>query len=155
MENDPRLVPLYLKVLWAAGMNGHDEVLQAMGCALGSALHAAASDDVTTLEDAELALRAMGDLTPRHFVVLRVLAKQSNAMQPSGNRDLGASTPEAVAKETGFSDDVTHQCLLNLAGAGLAQARSVYGGTAYPITNLGLAVIAAAKLSQADRPGTS
>ncbi len=39
-EAEPRAIPLYLKVLWAAGMNGHDDTLRAMGTVLGASARA-------------------------------------------------------------------------------------------------------------------
>src|SRR5579875_1652871 len=65
---EPRAIPLYLKVLWAAGTNGHDKTLKAMGAALGAAARATARADTAAFEDAELSLRAMSELTPRHFL---------------------------------------------------------------------------------------
>src|SRR3954447_61548 len=35
---DPRLVPLVTRLLYAAGMNGHDGTLRAMGAAFGDAV---------------------------------------------------------------------------------------------------------------------
>lgn len=72
IKADVRGIPLYLKVLWAAGMNGHDQTLRAMGAVFGSAAKATARGDDEAFEEAELALRAMSDLTPRHFKGVRL-----------------------------------------------------------------------------------
>jgi hypothetical protein len=64
IDRDPRAVPLYLTVLWAAGMNGHVETFRAMGAVLGQAAEASARQHDDTTGRAEMALRAMSDLTP-------------------------------------------------------------------------------------------
>jgi hypothetical protein len=138
---EPRAIPLYLKVLWAAGMNGHEETLRAMGVVLGAAARATAEGDDEGFEDAELALRAMEDLTPRHFRVLATLRRG----QVRGSGDMGEFMPEDVSQACGIGKDVAHQCLLNLAAAGLAVSTPVFNGTAYPPTALGHAVMEAAQ----------
>jgi hypothetical protein len=144
IKEDVRAIPLYLKVLWAAGMNGHDQTLRAMGAVLGSAAQATARGDDEAFEEAELALRAMSDLTPRHFRVLRVLNEAQVVTPEGGEPNYGQFTPDHVASEAGMREEVAHQCLINLAGAGLATTLNVLGGMAYPITDLGRAVIMAA-----------
>lgn len=140
IDRDPHAIPLYLKVLWAAGMNGHTETLIAMGVVLGRAARASDNDDDGEFDLAELALRAMENLVPRHFRVLAVLADG----EVGSNNSYSDFTPGHVAEKTSWPEDVAHQCLLNLAGAGLAYSLPVLGGTAYPITELGKAVIDAA-----------
>jgi hypothetical protein len=93
--------------------------------------------------DAELALRAMGDLTERHFRVLAVIAK-SEVVGAKGSENYRQFTAEYVATMTGMSEETAHQCLLNLAAAGLSVQRAVMGQPAYPITELGRAVVDAA-----------
>jgi hypothetical protein len=143
-EREPRAIPLYLKVLWAAGMNGHDQTLAAMGAVLGRAARATATGDDSGFETAELALRAMAELSPSHFRVLAVIAAAGPVVSEDGSTSFGACMPEAVAEAAGLNTETTNQCLLNLAAAGLAVSRSVYGGTAYPVSELGLAVLRAA-----------
>jgi hypothetical protein len=144
IAEDGRAVPLYLRVLWAAGMNGHDQTLRAMGAVLGSAAHATARGDDDAFEEAELALRAMSDLTPRHFRVLRVLSEGRVVKAEGAEPNYGQFAPDHVASEAGMRSEVAHQCLLNLAGAGLATTLNLINGIAYPITDLGRAVIMAA-----------
>jgi hypothetical protein len=145
-EREPRAIPLYLKVLWAAGMNGHDQTLKALGAVLGQAAKATQRGDEGAFEDAELALRAMAELGPRHFKVLEVL--QRGVVTSAGKDGSGVYTqftPKYVAQQAKLGEDVAHQCLINLAGAGLATTLSVLGGMAYPITDLGRAVLSAAE----------
>lgn len=51
IKEDVRAIPLYLKVLWAAGMNGHDQTLRAMGAVLGSVAQATARGNNEAFED--------------------------------------------------------------------------------------------------------
>ena len=133
-EQEPRAVPLYLEVLWAAGMNGHDETLPAMGTVLGSAAGATATGNEEEVERAELALRAMDDLTPQHF---RVLAAAGADLLTVGEDD-----PPGIP---GVAPDAVKQCLVNLVGAGLVGTQLVWAGTQYPLTDLGRAVVRAAE----------
>jgi hypothetical protein len=144
IKQDVRAIPIYLKVLWAAGMNGHDQTLRAMGAVLGSAAQATARGDDEAFEEAELALRAMSDLTPRHFRVLHVLDTAEVVTSEGRGLNYVSFMPNMVARAAGMREEVAHQCLINLAGAGLATTASVYDGMAYPITDLGRAVIMAA-----------
>jgi hypothetical protein len=148
IRTEPRAVPLYLKLLWAAGTNGHDQTLKAMGAALGEAARATARNDNDGFEDAELALRAMAELTPRHFRSLAALADSQVVVGADGLENYTQFVPSVVVDGTGLRLDVANQCLLNLAGAGLVTSVSVWDGTAYPVTELGRAVIRAANLVQ-------
>jgi predicted transcriptional regulator len=132
-----------LKILWAAGTNGHDQTLSGMGAVLGRAARATQRDDAEAFADAELALRAMADLTERHFRVLAVIAK-SEVLGTARSENYSQFTPKHVAAQTGMGEEIAHQCLLNLAAAGLTVQQQVMGGTAYPITELGRAVLDAA-----------
>ena len=147
-EEEPRAIPLYVKVLWAAGMNGHDETLRAMGTVLGAAARATAAGQDDGFEHAELALRAMDELTPRHFRVLGAVAAGEITETEGGEANLASSMPDDVAARTGMPSEVVQQCLINLAGAGLVGTQSVYGGTAYPVTGLGRAVVHASEAAR-------
>lgn len=57
---NPQFVPLATRLLYAAGLNGHDETLRAMGTALGEALL-----NPNRLIDCELILTALADLPRR------------------------------------------------------------------------------------------
>lgn len=145
IDSDPRAVPLYMKVLWAAGMNGHDATLRAMGVVLGQAAKASRMEADDAFEDAELALHAMADLGPRHFKVLSALAEGSVLTTEEGQENYIQFVPPYVAEKTGLRLSVVHQCLVNLAGAGLADTVSVLEHMAYPVTELGRAVLHAAQ----------
>ncbi|WP_139175426.1 hypothetical protein [Nocardioides lianchengensis] len=145
VEAEPRAVPLYMKVLWAAGMNGHDATLRAMGAVLGEAANATARKDEEGFTRAELALQAMTDLGPLHFRVLAVLADSVVVTEQDGGDNLGQFVAEYVATKAAMSEVVVEHCLLNLANSGLTKLTSVLGGNAYPLTDLGRAVLRAAE----------
>lgn len=141
----PRAVPLYLKILWAAGTNGHDKTLAAMGAVLGHAARATRRGGTDGFDDAELALRAMAELTDRHFRVLATIANNEVLKSADGQENFAQYRPGYVATQTGLREEVAHQCLINLAGAGLAVQLPLFGGgTGYPITDLGRAIVEAA-----------
>lgn len=146
LENDPRAVPLYMRILWVAAMNGHDDTLSAMGVAFGEAASASARGADDAFEDAELALRAMSELGPRHFRVLFTLSQSVVIVNDGDTHNYSQFMPDYVAERTGLRVQVTHQCLLNLAAAGLAYSVSVFDGTAYPITDLGQEVARAVRI---------
>lgn len=141
IESDPKAVPLYMKVLWAAGMNGHDQTLRAMGAVLGEAARASAQSRDEALERAELALQAMSGLGPLHFQVLSVLA--DSVVIPAKN--LTQFTPDYVSDKARMSESLASQCMLNLANSGLTELTSVMGGNAFPLTDLGHAVLRASR----------
>lgn len=145
VEAEPRAVPLYMKVLWAAGMNGHDATLRAMGAVLGEAANATARQDEEGFTRAELALQAMTDLGPLHFRVLAVLADSVVVTQQDGGDNLGQFVANYVATKAAMSEVVVEHCLLNLANSGLTTLTSVLGANAYPLTDLGRAVLRAAE----------
>jgi hypothetical protein len=146
VDTDPRAVPLYMKVLWAAGMNGHDATLRAMGAVLGQAAMASKAQDDESFEDAELALHAMADLGPRHFTVLSALGEGVVVLTEDGQEVFLQFVPTYIAEKTGLRQSVVAQCLVNLAGAGLADTLSVLEHMAYPITDLGRAVLEASQI---------
>lgn len=156
-ENDPTFAPLYLRVLWAAGMNGHDETLRAMGATLGEAVRAA--DDRDSIDDADQALLAMGTLGPRHFKVLRTLIDFPRLLQKSDIRRGDGDVARDVAHYSGLAEDRAIWCLEGLVGAGLVASRgSFLGAVNYTVTRLGAAVVhasdvvAAADTGDADQP---
>lgn len=146
IERDPRAIPLYLKVLWAAGMNGHDATLRAMGAVLGEAARATADGEDEAIVRAELALTAMSDLGPLHFKILAVLNESVVIPGGGGGGDnYSEFTPAFAATRAGLSEPLAAQCMLNLANAGLTELTSVLGANAFPLTELGRAVLRAAE----------
>ncbi|SDC47231.1 hypothetical protein SAMN05421872_102372 [Nocardioides lianchengensis] len=116
-----------------------------MGAVLGEAANATARKDEEGFTRAELALQAMTDLGPLHFRVLAVLADSVVVTEQDGGDNLGQFVAEYVATKAAMSEVVVEHCLLNLANSGLTKLTSVLGGNAYPLTDLGRAVLRAAE----------
>lgn len=146
-EQSPTLTPLYMRVLWAAGMNGHDKTLRAMGAVLGGAVRASDAGESESVEDVDQALMAMSGLTPRHFRALRFLC--SNPKKHSTGRVLAKGSSgwgaEKVAEAMGLTKERAAWCLSDLAGTGLVGTAN--GGVGaipfYWATDLGEAVVQA------------
>src|SRR5215203_6198735 len=68
ITEDPRLIPPVTRLLYAAGMNGHDRTLKAMGAALGRAVR-----EPDAMAECELILTAIADLTQDHARTLQLL----------------------------------------------------------------------------------
>jgi hypothetical protein len=145
IERDPRALPLYMKVLWSAGMNGYEQTLRAMGAVLGEAAKATVAGEDEAMERAELALQAMANLGPMHFKVLAALSKSVVVVGEHGGENLRQFTPDFVSEVAGMSESLAAQCSLNLANSGLTELTSVLGGNAFPLTDLGRAVLRAAE----------
>jgi hypothetical protein len=167
LAEHPETVPLLVQVLYAAGMNGHDETLRAMGASLGLAAHAAEHGQFDALSDIESALRAMRDFDARHFTVLRDLIEHPLGHDAAGVPEYEPLTVGHVAARTGIAERSVAVSALHLAGAGLVAevpaltidadesqgSPSVYvqefgSGRAYTPTDLGRAVLAAADISR-------
>lgn len=147
---EPAMLPLYLHVLWAAGMNGHDETLRAMGTALGDAARAHARNERDAFDTAEDVLRAMREFTPRHWAVLVHVAENSpDQGSPPEDERWQAVTARNIALGLELTEATATAALAALAAAGLTRtAVPTLVGTsplAYPITSLGLAVLHAAR----------
>lgn len=146
VSENPVLLPLYVRILWAAGMNGHDETLRAMGAVFAEAVKARVQSDEDRLEEADLALGALASLGPRHFRVLRALAEEPEDPQADPAFTRPVAPPRKVAERAGLAEESASQCLLNLAGTGLITEWPglVLGGTVYQMSDLGWAVLEAA-----------
>lgn len=76
ISEDPNLVPLLTRLLHAAGQNGHDRTLRAMGLAFGDAIR-----DRGRIDECEAILTSLADLGSTHVQVLELLA-QSPPIEP-------------------------------------------------------------------------
>jgi hypothetical protein len=140
IADNPRLVPLLTRVLFSAGMTGYDEVLDAIGAALGEAVR-----DPSKVDEAEVLLTAVADLRALHILVLRAVTHEPPTRQAEG------APPQqlrwmihTLAIETGLTADLTSLCVAGLLNAGLVLADAdVYGGPGYGISELGRTVLAA------------
>lgn len=160
---NPETVPLLVQVLYAAGMNGHDRTLRAMGAALGLAADATRRTDRHTLADIEGALRGMREFDDRHFAVLGYLAPLAVPRYDEHDvPDYDRLSTEAIASAVGLAETSATACCLALASAGLlhqAPAMTIrhsdrdtpdvyFHGehVAYVVTALGRALCEAARL---------
>ncbi len=171
----PNLVPLVSRVLWTAGMTGHDEILEILGGVLGSIL--LTPDDT---EEAELILAGITNLKRIHLQVLRKLGEQPMARVKTEHSyslveeyeaaltDEGAMpsrTPdaqgyvlqsaetwnaEALAFTTGLSLTRTQLALAGLMNAGFALSPPVLNGPGYLVSPAGTLVWEAIQRWQAE-----
>ena len=127
----PELVPLLTRLLHAAGMNGHDDVLEALGTAFGDAVK-----EPSKVGEAELILEVLEGLTADHIRVLRVLITA-----PQDARDRGWRASEIAGHEMSLNTALI--CVATLGARGLAQELQGFGGTPglYGITDTGLIVL--------------
>lgn len=140
----PQLVPIVTKVLFAAGMTGCDETLDALGAALGLA---AAEPDRT--DAVELVLVGLADLRSEHIQVLRVMQGGPRWLEPpEETADLQSAriissvqsetwNVEALAELSGLDIDTAYVAATGLCNAGFARAYNALGGMGYRMTALG------------------
>ena len=137
IADDPNLVPLLVKVLFSAGTNGFDDVLKAMGAALGAAVL-----DPNTVNDAEIVLAAISDLKKHHIHLLTAATQEPPLVQVEGEDPRRVHWMlETLATEAGMSDDMTGLCAAGLVNSGLLRTMSLYGGLGYEVTDLGRLVL--------------
>jgi hypothetical protein len=132
--HDPRFLSLVTRVLHAAGMNGHDGTLKAMGVALGRA-----ATDPGRVDEAELVLTVLSDLTEHHARVLLLLSADPPAI--SGTALVW--TMHLLEVSADLPTPVVSLLVATLVARGLAEATTGFGGgNVYSITTLGRDVLA-------------
>jgi hypothetical protein len=122
IADNPRLIPLVTRVLYAAGMNGHDRTLAAMAIALGDAV-----GDRDHLSEVELILAALADLGAEHVILMEAFDA------------IGGAPEFIVPGNSGLSKRVVSLCLANLVSRGLVKSERVAGQ--YATTELGRVVL--------------
>lgn len=146
VEENPRGVPMYLLILHAAGTNGYEETLRAMGAVFGAAASSAKLGNVSEVARADAALRAMSDLTPHHFRALKHFLDHPPEPTADSSLNYRDSTHEAVAVALDVPVGDAAQYLLNLARAGLVTMIGLTDGhTGHEATVVGRAVSDAAR----------
>jgi hypothetical protein len=142
IDSDPRLVSLVARVLFEAGVTGQDEVLDALGAALGDALA-----DPSRSDDAELILLGISRIRRSHIELLRLLASHPG------------SAPEAdapywnlgnVADLTGVGLDEASRLANDLLGAGFLRGDPAFGTIAYWITEHGKTLLEVLQTLESD-----
>jgi hypothetical protein len=136
ISEDPRLIPLVTRVLFAAGMTGQDSILRALGTALGDAAR-----EPDKLDEAELLLIGMTDLRRHHVVLLEIMSDDP----PQPDRPGGGFVhwhASLLAEKSGYSSDVVTICIAGLLNSGLIRALDDTYGASYEISDLGRTALA-------------
>lgn len=144
---NPSLIPIVARVLFASAMTGQDEILDALGAALGSVVL-----QPDRVDDVELVLIGLQDIRRHHVAALRVLDGppewREEGEEGGDNPGVQAAkittdverltwNVEAVAGRTGMPVDTTYVTVTGLANAGFVRALGAMGGLGYRITDLG------------------
>jgi len=149
IEEDPRLVPMVTRLLYAAGMTGQEESLWLMGAAFGDAVR-----EPDKLDEAEMILSAMTDLRAHHVQVLRLVA---TAAPPPPDSDTegakGVWWPAVIGNASGMREEFVILCLAGLSSAGLVRVSATWGGDAYEPTGMGLALLEVLGVLEAEKTG--
>ncbi len=133
ITEDPRLIPLVTRLLYAAGMNGHDRTLKALGAAFGRATR-----EPDAMEECELILTAIADLTGDHARTLQLLTTEP----PEFSGTALIWTPELLQRRSALSSRTTILCLAALVARGLVESTSGFDGTTVcRVTSLGYEVL--------------
>jgi hypothetical protein len=114
IEEDPRLQPVALRVLVAAVQTGHHKTLDALGATFGIALA-----ERPRLDEVELMLIAIKELTAQHFALLETLASPPPPEQSADE----ASQWHGVnlAQWLGWTQGLVYMVLPGLFSAGLVE----------------------------------
>lgn len=129
ISEDPSLIPLAIRVLYAAGMTGQDVILRALGTALGEAVV-----DREKIDEAEMLLIGLTDLRKQHIAILKIMSS-----------DVPGSTPDnphywhsqLLAERSGFTRDLVNVYLSGLVRSGLIRQVDNAYGVCYEISQLG------------------
>jgi hypothetical protein len=130
ISEDPRLIPLVIRVLYTAGMTGQDSILRALGTAFGDAVR-----DPEKIDEAELLLIGMGNLRGRHIHILEIMTE--NLPHPSLPDIYVYWTSENLASKSGYSRDLVNICASGLLQSGLIHQVGDAYGVCYEISDLG------------------
>ena len=136
ISEDPRLIPLATRVLFAAGMTGQDSILRALGTALGGAVR-----EPDKVDEAELLLIGMTDLRRHHVAILEIMSEDP----PQPGRPGGGFVhwhAGLITEKSGYSRDVVTICITGLLSSGLIRAMDDTYGAAYEISELGRTALA-------------
>jgi hypothetical protein len=130
MSEDPRLIPLVVRVLYVAGMTGQDAILRALGTALGDAVRIPEN-----IDEAEILLIGMADLRGHHIDTLKIMTER--LPHPTEPDQFAYWTSESLANKSGYSRDLVNICIAGLVSSGLIRQADDAYGVAYEITELG------------------
>lgn len=138
IASDPDLLPLAIRVLFAAGQGGDDSFRQLLGAALGDAVSGGGG--------AEEALLIVGPLESLRPTLLRIL--ELLATKPPGPPGFeGAEDPQGfwlrdhVRQRLGISEEALGLCLSELASRGTIAVGQTYAGDDCELTALGRTIL--------------
>jgi hypothetical protein len=150
---NPKSIQILTRFLFAAGQNGHDEILEMIGRSLVRNLEALEADKADQLLEEEMILLALQDLTPLHVSVM--LAIREIAQPPAGREELGAhlARETAVITVADLSPRIARFLFASLEASGLVAHPNVFGddedSNFYGLSELGELVLSAAAQVQA------
>ncbi|MGH8893237.1 MAG: hypothetical protein ACRDWY_08030 [Actinomycetes bacterium] len=137
----PETLGLTTRILYTAGMNGHDEVIQILAGFLGDALA-----DPAKTDDVQAFVGAMTQISGRHIQVLERIAAG-----PPPLANLNRWTSGLLEIALPYRHEVTQVAVKGLVAAGFvseggfdgggADQETEPGGTVYLISDVGLAVL--------------
>lgn len=130
VADDPDLIPLLTRVLYAAGMNGYDEVLETLGAALGSAVA-----DRGRVDEVSMILTALEHLTRLHISVLGAATYRVRIYPDTFD------ITELLKYAKRIPEEQVKTALAGLVANGLLETVSLYGGLGWRVTPLGRDVL--------------
>lgn len=143
LETQPSLVPLLIRVLHAAGMNGHDKTLRLLAGFLGDAL-----GDVSRVDDASLMLTVVSDLGEHHVKVLETVSYAPSELPKTRNRSSTHWTTGLLKEASNMREELVLVAVQGLINAGLVADAGIdgggpdfEGGTILEITEMGKTVL--------------
>ena len=146
---DPRHVQALTRFLFAAGQNGHDEILRIIGASLVrnvEALEMGGSED--SLVEENMVLIALQDLTPLHVQVMTVIRDLNRPPEGMSQDETHVARESHVTALVDTSPRVSRFLLASLEANGLISHPNRYGDDEdsefYGISELGELVLQAA-----------
>lgn len=148
IAENPGLVPILTRVLFAAGMTSQDEVLDALGAAMG-----VAASDPDQADEIEFLLIGIQDLRLQHIMMLRAASgpprwwespeDAADATSARITTEVESSTwnVEALAEAAGLPIETAYIAVSGLANAGFVRAFNALGGMGYLVTELGTTLL--------------
>ena len=131
ISEDPRLIPLLIRVLYTAGMTGQGTTLRALGTALGGAVR-----DPKKIDEAEILLIGMANLRRHHIAILEIMT-ESRPHPTKPDTFFTNWTSATLAEKSTYSHDFVNICVAGLVQSGLiSQVGDAYG-LCYEISDLG------------------
>lgn len=151
IEHEPRLIPLFIRVLYAAGMNGQDKTLKLLGGFLGQALA-----DTTQIDDVSLMLSAVENMSEHHIKVLEIVESPISSHPAIADTRGTHWTTGLLVAVSGMRRELTLVAAQGLMNAGFVSDQGLdggsvggleTGGTIIEITELGQTVLEVLRLA--------